>query len=142
MGWATSSARCSGRTSSRSCSPPSAPTGPSGSNRRTGKPAWTTEINQGGFPASIHPKNTHATSTLACDGQRLFVTFYNHESLQAAALDLDGKPIWQRAVGPFNPRLFQYGYGPSPTLYGETVIVAAEYDGQSYLAVTNTFALH
>src|SRR3569623_840802 len=103
-------------------------------DRRSGKPVWATKINQGGFPASIHPKNTHATSTIACDGERLFVTFYNHETLQAAALDLAGKPSWQQAVGPFNPKLYLYGYGPSPTLSGETVIVAAEYDGQSYLA--------
>jgi outer membrane protein assembly factor BamB len=103
-------------------------------DRGTGKPVWTTVINQGGFPASIHPKNTHATSTIACDGQRLFVTFFNHEAIQAAALGLDGKLAWEQAAGPFNPRLFQYGYGPSPTLYGETVIVAAEYDGDSFLA--------
>ncbi len=103
-------------------------------DRRTGKPLWTTVINRGGFPARIHPKNTFATSTIACDGERLFVTFHNHETVQAAALDLDGKPIWQQVVGPFNPERYQYGYGPSPTLYGETIIVAAEYDGPSYLA--------
>ncbi|HEV7224399.1 MAG TPA: PQQ-binding-like beta-propeller repeat protein [Pirellulales bacterium] len=83
---------------------------------------------------SIHPKNTHATSTIACDGQRLFVTFFNHEAIQTAALGLDGKLAWEQVAGPFNPRLFQYGYGPSPTLYDETVIVAAEYDGDSFVA--------
>ena len=103
-------------------------------DRRTGKPVWTAEINQGGFPAKIHPKNTHATSTIACDGERLFETYYNHDSAQAAALDLNGKPIWRQTVGPFKPKLYEYGYGPSPTLYGDTVIVAAEHDGPSYLA--------
>jgi outer membrane protein assembly factor BamB len=51
--------------------------------------------------------------------------------VQATALDLDGKQIWQETVGPFRPRAFEYGYAPSPTLYRETVIISAEFDGDS-----------
>jgi outer membrane protein assembly factor BamB len=103
-------------------------------DRMDGKQLWQVSISQGGFPARNHPKNTEATPTVACDGERLFVTFFHHETIQATALDFSGKQIWQRTVGPFNPKKYEYGYAPSPLIYRGTVIISAEYDGQSFLA--------
>ncbi len=103
-------------------------------DRTSGKQLWQQEVSRGGFPGSIHSKNTHATPTVACDGERLFVTFVHHESVQATALDLDGKQLWQITAGLFNPQRYEYGYAPSPVIYRGTVIVAAEYDGDSFLA--------
>ncbi len=100
-------------------------------DRKTGKPLWKTEISKGGFPAKNHQKNTEATPTVACDGERLFVTFYHHETVQCTSLDLKGKKVWQETVGPFHPKRYEYGYAPSPTLYRDTVIVSAEFDGES-----------
>jgi outer membrane protein assembly factor BamB len=100
----------------------------------SGKPLWKTDVLRGGFPERIHRNNTHASPTVACDGERLFVSFFNHDTLQATALSLDGKQIWQKTVGPFRPRRFEYGYGASPQLYRDTVIMAAEFDGASYIA--------
>ena len=100
-------------------------------NRKTGKQLWKTDISTGGFPRRNHPKNTEASPTLACDGERLFASFFHHETIQATALDLNGKRVWQQTVGPFNPKQFEYGYAPSPTLYRGTVILSAEYDGDS-----------
>lgn len=100
-------------------------------DRKTGQKLWTTEVSAGGFPGRNHDKNTEATPTIACDGERLFATFFHHETIQCTALDLKGKQVWQKKVGPFNPRRFQYGYAPSPTLYRNSVIVSAEYDGES-----------
>lgn len=98
----------------------------------TGKQLWTKEVNQGGFPEQNHPKNTEASTTLASDGERLYVTFYHHGQIQLTALDLEGQLVWQKTVvRPFNPKKYQYGYGPSPILYKNLVIVAAEYDGKS-----------
>lgn len=102
-------------------------------DRKTGAKAWTTDVNQGGLPRNLHRKNSHATCTLASDGERLFVAFYNHQSIQVTALDLDGKRLWQRVAGPFRPRQYKYGYAPSPTLYKSLVIIAADYDGGGYL---------
>ena len=102
-------------------------------DRRTGRQLWQVEISRGGFPARNHPKNTEATPTIACDGERLFVTFFHHEKIEATALDLDGNKLWQKTAGPFNPRKYEYGYAPSPQLYRGSVIVAGEYDGQSFL---------
>lgn len=102
--------------------------------RADGKQLWKTDVSRGGFPRAIHSKNTHATPTVACDGERLFVVFFHHETAQATALDFDGKQLWQVTVGPFNPQRYEYGYAPSPVLFKQTVIVTSEYDGDSFLA--------
>lgn len=106
-------------------------------DRATGKSLWQVDVNKGAFPAKNHKKNTEASPTLACDGERLFAAFYHHDKVEAVALDLNGKEIWKQAVCPFRPRTFEYGYAPSPLLYGETVIIAAEYDGNSFLTALN-----
>ena len=102
-------------------------------DRSTGKSLWQTEVSRGGFPARNHPKNTEASPTAACDGERLFVTFFHHKQIEVAALDLDGKILWKKVAGPFNPQKFEYGYAPSPLIYADTVIIAGEYDGDGFL---------
>ncbi len=101
-------------------------------DRETGERLWITEISSGGFPKQ-HKKNTHATGTIACDAERLFVTFHSHKKITLAALSVDGEKLWTKAVGPFNPQLYEYGYAPSPILYGSTVIVAADYEKGGWL---------
>ena len=103
-------------------------------DRKTGKQLWKKEVNTGGFPAKNHAKNTEATATIGSDGERLFASFYHHDSLQATTLDFDGNILWQKNVGPFRPKTYEYGYAPSPLIYRGTVIYAAEYDGDSFIA--------
>jgi outer membrane protein assembly factor BamB len=92
-------------------------------DRITGNLLWKTDINQGAFTARIHPKNTHASQTVAVDGERVFVVFNNHGLVQLAALDFDGNKLWNKEVGPFKSR-YPFGYGSSPIVYNGTVIVA------------------
>jgi outer membrane protein assembly factor BamB len=99
-----------------------------GLDRKDGKILWKTDLSTGGFPP-IHAKNTHATCTPACDGERVYAVFLHHDKLEAVALSLDGKIQWKRDLGPFVPKQYQYGYAPSPILYRETLIVSAEFDG-------------
>ena len=101
--------------------------------RRTGRRLWSREINRGGFPERIHAKNTHATSSVACDGERAFATFLNHDRIQVVALDLDGEPLWDRIAGGFTPDEYKNGYAASPLLYGSSVIVAGDFDGDAFL---------
>ncbi len=100
-------------------------------DRKTGKQLWKKDVSKGGFPGRNHAKNTEATPTVACDGEKLFATFFHHETVQCTALDLSGKQVWQKTVGPFHPKRYEYGYAPSPVLYRGSVIVSAEYDGES-----------
>ena len=102
-------------------------------DRASGKPLWQKDVNQGGFPEKNHPKNTEATATVACDGERLFAAFYHHDKVVAVALDLDGGLVWEKEVCRFRPRTYEYGYAPSPILYQNTVIISAEYDGDSFI---------
>src|SRR5690606_27531464 len=106
-------------------------------DRKTGKQLWAQELSRGGFPERNHAKNTEASSTLACDGERLFATIYHHNTVTAHALDLTGKPLWMKTVGPFHPKKYEYGYAPSPLIYRDTVIIATEYDGDSALTALN-----
>lgn len=103
-------------------------------DRENGKRLWQLQVNRGGFPEHNHAKNTEASSTLACDGERIFATFFNHKTIQLVAIDLAGKLLWQKSAGAFDPQRFEYGYAPSPLIYRDLVIVAAEYDGDSFLA--------
>lgn len=102
-------------------------------DRADGKLLKTVPINQGGFPAKNHAKNTEATPTIACDGERIFATFYHHDQIGLVALSLDGEVLWEQSAGSFSPQLYQYGYAPSPLLYQDVVIVAAEYENDNYL---------
>lgn len=102
-------------------------------DRATGKELWQAEVNTGAFPENNHAKNTEATPTIACDGERLFATFYHHDQVAAVALDLDGNILWKKRVAAFRPRKYEYGYAPSPLIYQGTVIIASEYDGESFI---------
>lgn len=102
-------------------------------DRKTGKQLWIQQISQGGFPKT-HPKNTHATCTINCDGEQLFVCFHHHDKLTLASLSIDGKPLWSIDAGPYAPRQYEYGYAPSPVLYQNSVIISADYEGGGYIA--------
>lgn len=101
--------------------------------RETGQELWKVDVSQGGFPARNHPKNTEASSTLASDGKLIFATFFHHQQVELVALSLDGKVAWKKVAGAFDPKMYEYGYAPSPMLYQNMVIVTAEYDGDSFI---------
>jgi len=94
--------------------------------RDTGKPLWSKELNRHNLQKQINPKNTYASSTMACDRGRLFVLFSNNQAVQATALDLDGNVVWNTTVAPFIETKYPNGYAASPVLYGNTVIVAVD----------------
>jgi len=102
-------------------------------DRRSGQLLWEKEISRGGFPKQIHAKNTHATSTIASDGTRLFLVFFHHAALQATALDTKGELLWQKSLGPFKPKQYEYGYAASPVVYRSLVIFTGEYDGDAFI---------
>lgn len=98
-------------------------------DRSSGKMLETIPIHKGSLPPKIHPKNTHASPTVACDGSQLYVVFNNANAVWASALTLNGKLVWQKRVAGFTPKKYQFGYGPSPILYKGQLIVTSEYDG-------------
>lgn len=99
-------------------------------DRTTGRVLWSTRAHEGMFLRK-YPKNSHASATPACDGERLFSVFINHDALHVTATDLDGKILWQTRAGPFQSL---HGYGSSPVLFKSLVIVNGDNVTSAYLA--------
>ncbi|QDV70191.1 outer membrane biogenesis protein BamB [Rosistilla carotiformis] len=98
-------------------------------NRQTGAKEGVIVVHQGGVDAKIHNKNTYASPTIASDGKQLYTVFVNNKAVWASAISLNGKILWQQRVGSFDPKKYQFGYGASPVIYRDMLIVANEYDG-------------
>jgi outer membrane protein assembly factor BamB len=99
-------------------------------DRKTGQQRWKTDIHKGGFESTGdmqgHIRSCKASSTVACDGRRLFVSFVNNNAVHTTALSLDGKQLWQQKVTDFT---MHQGFASSPAVYGPLVIVSADNKG-------------
>jgi outer membrane protein assembly factor BamB len=95
-------------------------------DRRTGDRQWQAEIHRGGFEKKGNAKSTLASGTCASDGERVFVNFLHAGAVYVTALSRDGGQLWQTKVSDF---VMHQGYGASPAIYGELVIVASDNKG-------------
>src|SRR6056297_2792055 len=75
-------------------------------DKASGNQLWKTVVHSGDLPR-MHKKNTHASSTPACDGVHVYAAFIHGESLFVTACDFQGNRVWQREVGPFES---EHGY--------------------------------
>ncbi|MFK7779249.1 MAG: PQQ-binding-like beta-propeller repeat protein [Gimesia sp.] len=100
-------------------------------DRATGKQRWETEIFQGGFSTKGNKKSTHASSTVACDGKRIFINFINDGAAYTVALSLEGKELWKTKITDY---IIHQGYGSSPAIYNSLVIVSADNKGGGAIA--------
>ena len=101
--------------------------------RADGSILWKERAHEGGLPAKLHRKNTAATPTPACDGETIYAAFHNTGRVVLTALNLKGERLWQQDAGAYECD-YGYGYAPSPTLFGDTVIVSAECLASGFLA--------
>jgi outer membrane protein assembly factor BamB len=99
--------------------------------RATGKLVWQTEVHGGQPDAGKQSNSSAASSTVACDGRRLFINFLNQGAVHTTALDLEGKVLWQRKVCDY---VTHQGFGSSPVLYESLVLVSADHRGGGVLA--------
>lgn len=100
-------------------------------DRATGKRLWKTEVHRGGFDPKGNQKSTHASSTVACDGERLFINFLHNGAIYTTALDLAGHKLWETKVADF---VNHQGFGSSPIPYGSLVLVSADNKGGGAIA--------
>ena len=77
-----------------------------------------------------HSLNSHASSTPACDGERVFVAFLDVNRMFVSAYDLNGKEQWTVRPGKFSS---MHGFCSSPILYKDKVIVNGDHDGDGYI---------
>ena len=87
-------------------------------------------LHQRTFPRQIHPNNSHASPTPSYDGDSLFVAFYTDDAIWVTAMTTSGREVWKTRVCDFKPSSFKFGYGASPLVEDDLVIIAAEYDGR------------
>ncbi|MFG0262539.1 MAG: PQQ-binding-like beta-propeller repeat protein, partial [Novipirellula sp. JB048] len=104
-------------------------------DRETGKPIWEARVHRGGFEnksgRKANEKATFASSTIATDGERLYINFINDSAMITSAISLEGKVLWQTRVSDY---LIHQGYGSSPTIYRDMVIVASDNKGGGAIA--------
>jgi len=91
--------------------------------RQSGKLVWQTEVHGGQADAGKHSNSSAASSTIACDGDRLFINFLNNGAVQTTALNLDGKILWQRKLCDF---VVHQGFASSPVIHESLVVVSAD----------------
>lgn len=100
-------------------------------DRKSGKPAWQKEIHKGGFETKGNAKSSLASSTPACDGERVFINFLHAGAIYTTALDLQGNRLWQKKVTDY---VLHQGFASSPAIYKSLVIVSADNKGGGVIA--------
>jgi len=99
-------------------------------DRASGRLVWTKQVHASGAMRK-NTRSTGASSSIACDGERLFVAFPTSGAVVITALSLAGEQLWQTTLCEY---LIHQGYGASPFLYQETVLVAADHKGGGAVA--------
>ena len=104
--------------------------GADGSNRSlvcldavTGKQLWMKS--QTGQTAKTHQKNSLASSTPACDGERVYACFWDGRSVSLVAYTIAGDELWTRKLGTYAS---QHGAGMSPMVHAGKVFVNFDQD--------------
>ncbi len=100
-------------------------------NRQTGERLWQTPVHRGGFAKKGNAKASLASSSVACDGQRLFINFLHAGAVWTTALSREGKVLWQTRITEY---VIHQGYGSSPAVYQSLVLVSADNKGGGAIA--------
>lgn len=105
-------------------------------DKATGRILWERTVHTGVPKIKRHTKASHANSTPATDGKRV-VAFFGSEGLHVH--DMEGNPIWKKDLGVLDSGCFrapeaQWGFGSSPVLHGDMVIVQCDVQGGGFVA--------
>jgi outer membrane protein assembly factor BamB len=86
-----------------------------------------------GFAGARHGKhqdNSFASATPAVDERHVYLCWGSPKEYLVVALDHDGKEVWRTDLGPFRSG---HGFGASPIVHEDLLIVPNDQDGQSAL---------
>ena len=120
-------------------------------DRKDGHTIWQTAVIKSPLEKK-HNLNSHASSTPATDGEKIFTAFLDLTNTKdqapvtsgrandggtatlgepvVSAHDFSGKLVWQKRVGKFSSK---HGFCSSPILYKDKVIVNCDHDGDGYI---------
>ena len=82
-----------------------------------------------------HALNSFASSTPACDGERVYVTFFDRPKARVYCYSVAGEKLWDTSPGEFHSK---HGFCSSPVLHGDLVIVNASVESESLVALDKT----
>jgi outer membrane protein assembly factor BamB len=105
-------------------------------DRKTGRVLWSRVAHEGVPRAKRHVNASHANPTPATDGRHV-VAFFASEGL--FVYDLDGRLLWSKNLGVLDAGweldpAGHYGFGSSPIIYRDLVIVQCDARGTSFIA--------
>ncbi len=120
-------------------------------DRANGKILWQRAVVHSPIER-IHKLNSHASSTPATDGQRIYTSFLDQSETEQtreantlhppqsgdapkgtvviSAHDFEGRQVWQVRPGLFSSK---HGYCSSPVLYKDKVIINCDHDGDGFM---------
>lgn len=93
-----------------------------------GRRLW--ERSYSGSLDTLHKQNSLATSTPAVDGSGVYWLRHVDGTVHAEGVGHDGSPLWTHVVGPFAG---EHGFGASPSLWRDVLIVPGDSDGESFV---------
>jgi outer membrane protein assembly factor BamB len=100
-------------------------------DRRDGRALWERVVLTAPLERK-HKLNSHASSTPATDGRRVYVSFLAAPRMQVACYDFDGNKVWQVSPGEFYS---VHGFCSPPVLYKDMVILNGDQDHPSAFLV-------
>lgn len=98
-------------------------------DRRDGHILWQRTVCEALPHEGGHTSGSMASSSPVTDGEHLFAFF---GSRGIYCLDLEGKPVWSDDLGHMQTK-HGHGEGSSPALYGKTLLINWDHEGQSFV---------
>jgi outer membrane protein assembly factor BamB len=98
-------------------------------SRRNGSVFWKKVLREEWPHEGGHETGSLASNSPVTDGEHLYV-FFGSRGLYC--LDLNGELNWQKDLGRMQT-LHAHGEGSSPVIYGDTLIVCWDHEGDSFL---------
>lgn len=99
-------------------------------DRKTGKTVWQRVVHEQVPLVAVHQDSTNASASPVTDGERVYAFF---GSYGLYCLDADGKVLWEKDLGDMRTTN-DFGEGSSPVLYGDTLVVKWDHEGEDFLA--------
>jgi len=99
-------------------------------DRRSGKTLWQRVAREEVPHEAHHPDHAFASYSPVTDGKYI-VAFFGSRGLHC--YDMQGNPKWQKDFGKMRTKM-SFGEGASPAVYGSTVVVNWDHEGDDFIA--------
>jgi len=103
-------------------------------DQKTGKKLWEKLVFWGELLNNVHKRNTHASPSVATDGEIVTVLFGLKKAIWLAAYTIDGKSLWNKEVAKVKSN---FGFGSSPLVYKKSVIVLCDMEPNPVMVAYN-----